>query len=114
MAIEPIVAVSLGFLVGGAAGAFSAYLGWNRSGEEFIPRKFIDGLATGVITGVMLVFANLMAFKEITDDFAFIALLGTIFAGAIGLDAVREGVSGSLPSAKKKAQSLADNTAAPI
>lgn len=103
--IDPIVAVSLGFLVGGAAGAFSAYLGWNRSGEPFVTRKFIDGLATGVITGIGLVFANLIAFKGITDDFAFIALLGTIFFGAIGFDAVREGVSGSLPSAKKGPQS---------
>ena len=105
----------MGFLVGAGAGAFSAYLGWNRSGEEFDRRKFIDGLATGVIGGLVLVFANLMVFKEITDDFAFLALIGTIFAGALGLDAVREGVSGSLPGAKKQPQSLKDrDNAGPV
>lgn len=103
--IEPLTAVGLGFLVGGGAGAFSAYLGWNRSGEDFAARKFIDGLATGIIAGVLLVFGNLMVFKEITDDFAFLALIGTIFAGALGADAIREGVSGSLPSAKKVSSS---------
>jgi len=91
--IDPISAVGIGLIVGGLSGALSAYLGWNRSGEPFDSRKFVDGLATGVISGIGLVFVNLQAFKEATDPFTILALYGTIAAGALGADFVREHVS---------------------
>ena len=98
--VEPIIGALIAFVVGGLAGAFSSYLGWNKSGEPFDRRKFIDGLSTGVIGGVALVFANLAGFKVLTDDFAFIALIGTIFLGALGVDTIREGISTSAVKSK--------------
>jgi len=106
--IDPIAAVGIGLIVGGLSGALSAYLGWNRSGEPFDPRKFIDGLATGVISGIGLVFVNLQAFKEATDPFTILALYGTIAAGALGADFVREHVSSIV--VKPKAPSPATTT----
>lgn len=88
-----MTAVGLGFLAGGGAGALSAYLGWNRSGEDFNPRKFIDGLATGIIAGIGLAFANITTFKTATDDLAILTLIGTIAFGALGADFIREHVS---------------------
>ena len=88
--IDPISGVILAFILGGLGGALSAYLGWNRSGEPFDTRKFLNGLITGVLAGVALVFANIMVFKEVTDPYAYLALLGTIFIGSMGVDRIRE------------------------
>ena len=97
-----MTAIGLGFLVGGGAGALSAYLGWNRSGEPFNARKFIDGLATGVIAGIGLTFANLATFKAATDDIAVLTLIGTIAFGALGADFVREHASSIMTKEKEK------------
>lgn len=97
--LDPLVSVGIGFAVGGLGGALSSYLGWNASGEPWENRKFIAGLSTGVISGIGLVFANLAAFKTATDDFAVLALLGTVLFGALGIDMVREKV-GTLVSNK--------------
>jgi H+/Cl- antiporter ClcA len=91
--IDPMNGIILAFIVGAGAGALSAYLGWNRSGEPFDSRKFLEGIITGIVAGVVLVFINIMAFKEVTDEYAYLALLGTIFIGALGADRVREDVS---------------------
>ena len=90
--IEPLTAAGLGFLAGVGGGAFAAFLGWNSSGEPFEARKFTGAIATGIISGLVLVFANLTGFKEAQDEFAVIALLGTIFMGAMGADTVKEKV----------------------
>jgi hypothetical protein len=93
MVLDPITYAGIGFGIGAAAGAVSAYLGWNASGEPFDARKFINGMVTGVLTGIGLVFLNLLAFKSITDEFAVLALYGTIISGAIGIDMSRAKVT---------------------
>jgi drug/metabolite transporter (DMT)-like permease len=93
-------AIALGLVTGGVGGAFSAYLGWNRSGEPFDGRKFIDGLATGVLAGLALGFANLAVLKGAVDEIALMTTVGTIFFGALGVDFVREHVSGIVEKKK--------------
>ena len=80
------------------SGAVSAYLGWSASGEPFEAKKFLNGMVTGVLAGITLVFANLAAFKGISDDFAALALYGTIIGGAIGADMIRAKVTSMITS----------------
>jgi len=89
MVLDPIAYAGIGFAIGAGAGAVSAYLGWSASGEPFDARKFLNGAVTGVLSGLALVFANLAAFKTVPDEFAVLALYGTIIAGAIGVDMMR-------------------------
>lgn len=91
-----MMSLGVGFVVGGLGGALSAFLGWNASGESFIAKKFIAGLATGIIAGISLVFVNLQGFKAVTDDFTLIALYGTILAGALGMDFLRARISDAI------------------
>lgn len=73
----------IGIGIGGVTGAVGAFLGWNSSGEPFITRKFITGVATGAITGIGLGFLNALAFKNVTDELALLVIYGDIFAGAL-------------------------------
>jgi hypothetical protein len=93
MVLDAISYAIIGFAVGAGAGAVSAYLGWNASGEPFNTRKFLNGTITGVLSGIGLVFANLAAFKTVPDEFAVLTLYGTIIAGAIGIDMARTKVT---------------------
>jgi hypothetical protein len=96
--LDAITYAGIGFGVGAGAGAVSAYLGWNASGEPFDARKFLNGMITGVLAGIALVFANLMAFKAVGDEFAVLELYGTIIAGAIGIDMARAKVTAMISS----------------
>ena len=98
MVLDPITYAGIGFGIGAAAGAVSAYLGWNASGEPFDTKKFLNGMVTGVLTGIGLVFLNLLAFKDITDEFAVLALYGTIISGAIGIDMSRAKITSAITS----------------
>jgi len=98
--IEAWTAILVGLVTGGVGGAFSAYLGWNRSGEEFNGRKFIDGLATGVIAGLVLGFANIAALKNSPDEIALMTTVGTILFGALGADFLREHVTSIITKPK--------------
>lgn len=103
MVLEAWTAITIGLVTGGVGGAFSAYLGWNRSGEPFDGRKFIDGLATGVLSGLALGFANLTVLKGAVDEVALMTIVGTIFFGSLGVDFVREHVSGIMEKKKTPA-----------
>jgi hypothetical protein len=93
MVLDPLSYAGIGFVIGAVAGALSAYLGWNASGEPFNARKFLNGAVTGMLSGIGLVFANLMAFKTVPDEFAVITLYGTIIVGAVGVDMMRTKVT---------------------
>jgi H+/Cl- antiporter ClcA len=109
--VEAWVAITIGLVTGAVAGAFSAYLGWNRSGEEFNGRKFIDGLATGIIAGLVLGFANIATLKNSPDEIALMTTVGTILFGALGADFVREHVSSII--VKPKTDTLKAKTTTP-
>lgn len=93
--LTPITATAIALGTGAASGAFSGWLGWNASNEPFDGRKFSGAIATGVIAGMVLVFANLAALKDSVLDpsgWAFITMLGTIFMGTMGSDFLRNRV----------------------
>lgn len=96
--LDPITYAGIGFAIGAGAGAVSAYLGWSQSGEPFDARKFINGMVTGILSGVALVFANLAAFKTVPDEFAALALYGTIIGSTIGIDMIRAKITGMITS----------------
>ncbi len=83
MVLDLMTNVGVGFVIGAVSGAFGAFMGWNSSGEAFISRKFITGLATGIVAGISLVFANLLVFQTVTDQMALLIIYGDIFGGAL-------------------------------
>ncbi len=95
--MEPLIAVVIGFVLGAAAGASSAVLGWLKSGEAFEPRKFANGLVTGIITGVIAILAATTALQEASvDDTALLILYITTFVAIIGVDNVRTAVTNGI------------------
>ena len=117
MVLDPISYAGIGFAIGAGAGAVSAYLGWNASGEPFDARKFLNGAVTGVLAGIGLVFANLVAFKTVPDEFAVLALYGTIIASAIGVDMMRTKVTAMIADRGEEPGPVVvteDNSSAPV
>ena len=108
--IDPITYAGIGFAVGAGAGAVSAYLGWSSSGEPFDARKFLNGMVTGVLAGIALVFANLAAFKTVPDEFAALALYGTIIAGSIGTDMIRAKITGMITGSEPEPAPVVEAT----
>ena len=97
MAIDvTAINVIIGFVIGAIAGAFSAYIGWNKSGEEFVVRKFIAGVVTGVIAGVILVLGVVSQIQSAVDQSALIVIYISIFVGIVGIDNLRTGISASI------------------
>jgi len=96
--VEATFAIIVGLVVGIAAGATSAFLGWNKSGEPFESRKFLSGVVTGIIAGIVAVLAQTSALQNAADDATFIISLVIIFIAVIGVDNVRTAVTGSIRS----------------
>jgi hypothetical protein len=64
-------------------------MGWNSSNEPFNARKFINGLIYGGLGGIGILMLNMAALKGVTEEFEMIAMIITIFVGAIGIDRLR-------------------------
>ncbi len=95
MADSFIIAVAA-IVAGGFLGAGSAWFGWNKSGEPFDNRKFVNGVVTGIIAGIALVLGNisgLLAATTATDVLLQLVGLGLMIFGA---DQVRTGVSAAI------------------
>lgn len=89
--ILPLAVVALG-----GAGAFSAWLGWNKSGEPFDARKFTNGVVTGVIAGIGLTLANAAGILEAVSDQAAWIIIGSLALSIVGVDQIRTTVSSSI------------------
>jgi len=76
-----------------AAGAFSAFYGWSKSGEAFDPRKFVNGVITGVLAGIALVIANAAGIVNAVDQTAQFILIGSLAIAVIGVDNLRTATS---------------------
>ena len=96
--VEATFAIVVGLVVGVLAGATSAFLGWNKSGEPFESRKFVSGIVTGIIAGIVAVLAQTDALKSAADNATFIISLVVIFVAVIGVDNIRTAVTGSIRS----------------
>ena len=96
MAVEPFVALVIGLAVGAAAGALSAFLGWNKSTEPFDTRKFISGLVTGIIAGIVAVMANTAAYTQAADQTALLISYITVVVAIIGVDTIRTSITGAV------------------
>jgi hypothetical protein len=79
-----------------AAGAFSAYLGWIKSGEAFDARRFVNGTVTGVIAGISLAVANAAGIAEALDPTNQFILIVSLVLSVIGIDQLRVSVSGAI------------------
>ena len=95
--MEPLIAVVIGFVLGASAGASSAILGWLKSNEAFEPRKFLNGLVTGIILGVVAILGITAALQQAAvDDTVLLILYVTTFVGIIGGDNIRTAVTGGI------------------
>jgi len=94
--IDPFVSVVIGLAIGAAAGALSAFLGWNKSTDPFDARKFISGIVTGIITGIVAVLAIVATIQQAVDQTALLIIYVTLFIGIIGVDNVRTALSGAI------------------
>lgn len=105
MAVEvTAINVIIGFVIGAFSGAFSAFIGWNKSNEDFVPRKFIAGVITGVIAGLALVLGVVSQIQGAVDQTALIIVYVGIFLGVIGVDNLRTGISASVSKEKEPVQ----------
>ena len=94
--IDPFLALVGGLIIGAAAGAASAFFGWNKSGEPFDTRKFVSGLVTGVISGIIAVMANTAALTQAADQTALLISYVTIFVAIIGIDHIRTDITSAI------------------
>ena len=97
--MEPILIVAAFILAG--AGAFSAWLGWNKSGDPFDSRRFTNGVVTGVIAGISLAIANAVGITEAVDQTQAFILIGSLVLAVIGVDQIRVSVSGAIANKAK-------------
>jgi len=96
MALDLLTNAIIGLILGGAAGALGAYLGWSSGTEPFIARKFVTGIITGVIAGILVGFANVAAFKSVADDITLLVIYGDIFGAALAATLGAPKVSGAI------------------
>lgn len=85
--------------IAGAAflgGMVVSLLGWLKSGEAFVVRKFVASLVTAVIASVGFAVAYQYGNTLTPID------LGVAFLGGAGADSVRKGVTGAAISGLKK------------
>jgi hypothetical protein len=90
--------VVIGLVLGALAGAASAFIGWNKSGEAFEARKFVTGVITGVIAGIVFVIGIVSSIQSAVDQTALLVIYVTTFIAIIGVDNVRTGITGSVRS----------------
>jgi len=88
--------VVIGFVLGAVAGATSAFIGWNKSGEPFEARKFVTGVITGVIAGIVFVVGIVSSIQAAVDQAALLIIYVTTFIAIIGVDNVRTGITGAV------------------
>lgn len=94
--VDPFVAVAVGFVVGAAAGALSAFLGWNKTTEAFDTRKFISGLITGILAGLAIALASTEILKSAADETVLLVAYITLVLAVLGVDSVRTSVTGAI------------------
>jgi len=83
-------------LVLSAAGAFSAFMGWLKSGEAFEAKKFVLGVVTGVLGGIAVTIANAAGLQAAVNETTYWTLIGTFALGIIGIDNLRTAISGAV------------------
>ena len=83
MVTELMTNAIYGLLLGIAAGALGAYVGWASGGDAFNARKFSTGLVTGAIGGLLAAFAQIPLFAQVTDELAMLVIYGDIFAAGL-------------------------------
>lgn len=94
---DPILINALiGIIIGGAASAFGATLGWLSSGDAFIPRKFATGILTGTVAGVIIGFGSIPLFNEVETSTALLIVYGEIFGTALAAVFLVPKVSGAV------------------
>lgn len=94
--MDSFTVMSVALALGAAFGALSAYLGWNKTGEGFDVKKFISGLATGIISGVAIVLANQAGILSATDPTQTLIALVTVGLSILGVDTLRTSVTGAI------------------
>jgi len=94
--IEPFVVLVIGFSVGAAAGALSAFLGWNKDEVVFDARKFVTGIITGIIAGVAVVLANTAGLQTAVDESAILIQLVIIVLAILGVDTLRTSITNAI------------------
>ena len=95
--VDLFLATVFGFVLGAAAGGFSAFLGWIKSNEAFEAKKFVLGIVTGVIAGVIAVMASTAIIQDAAaDQTALLTAYITIFIGIVGIDNARTAISGAI------------------
>ncbi|WP_411753303.1 hypothetical protein [Serratia sp. (in: enterobacteria)] len=73
----------IGIIIGGLASAFGAFMGWISSNDPFIARKFVTGILTGTVAGILVGFGSAPVFAEIESDLALLIVYGEIFGTAL-------------------------------
>jgi len=101
--------VVIGFVLGAAAGATSAFIGWNKSGEVFEARKFVTGIITGVIAGIVFVVGIVSSIQAAVDQTALLIIYVTTFIAIIGVDNVRTGVTGAITTTSTSSKEAQPN-----
>jgi len=94
--MDPFVNVVILLAVGAAAGAFSAFIGWNKGTDPFDARKFISGLLTGIITGITAALVSVATVQTAVDNTTLLLAYVAVFFGIIGVDNLRTGLTGAI------------------
>ena len=95
--VDLFIATIVGFVLGAAAGGFSAFMGWLKSNEAFEAKKFVLGIVTGVIAGIVAVIASTALIQEAAaDQTLLLTAYITIFIGIVGIDNIRTAISGGI------------------
>jgi hypothetical protein len=95
--MDSFTVMSIAIGLGAAFGALAAFLGWNRTGEAFDVKKFISGLATGIISGIAVVLANQAGIINAASDATqTLIILVTIGLSILGVDTIRTSITSAI------------------
>lgn len=100
--MDVFINLAIAIALGGSAGALSAFLGWNKSGEPFDARKFISGLVTGIIAGIVFVLGIASQVTSAVDQTALLIVYTAIFVGIVGVDNARTAITGAITKGEEE------------
>ena len=105
MAIDAFTATIGVFIVGISGGAFSSFLGWVKdSTATFEVKKFLAGLITGAVAGLIFAVGSVNNFTSVSDPVQLLVAYAVLFVAVIGLDNARTAISGSVATREETKQ----------
>jgi hypothetical protein len=96
MAFDQFTIAVIALVAGVGFGAANSIFGWLKSNDEFNPKKFAITVITGIIAGVVLVFANISGVVSAPNNYELLKQIVGLGLAIFGVNEVRTFISGMI------------------